>query len=138
MSIMILAKTSATIIAALSVCLRLPCRKGIILTKNRSCTALVYAFATSTWSVSSQALWQHGTVELLLILMIYLVIRNERERSRNTIIFLGLLSGLFLFNRPPDAVLLLPIIGYVIWYERENLPVYAISAAATGSSVPGV
>ena len=95
-------------------------------------TALVYAFATSTWSVSSQALWQHGTVELLLILMIYLVIRNERERSRNTIIFLGLLTGLFLFNRPPDAVLLLPIIGYVIWYERQNLPVYAISAAATG------
>ena len=95
-------------------------------------TALVYAFATSTWSVSSQALWQHGTVELLLILMIYLVIRNERERSRNYIIFLGLLSGLFLFNRPPDAVLLIPIIGYIVWYERQNLPVYAISAAATG------
>ena len=94
-------------------------------------TALVYAFATSTRSVSSQALWQHGTVELLLLLMIYLVIRNERERSRKYIIFLGLLSGLFLFNRPPDAPLLLPIIGYIVRYERENLPVYAISAAAT-------
>jgi hypothetical protein len=129
--IMILAKTSATIIAALSCVFVYLAGKELFPKKIALFTALVYAFATSTWSVSSQALWQHGTVELLLILMIWLIIRNERERSRNTIIVLGLLSGLFLFNRPPDAVLLLPIIGYVIWYERQNLPVYLISAAAT-------
>jgi len=127
----IMAKTSATIIAALSCVFVYLTVKELFSQKTALVTVLVYAFATSTWSVSSQALWQHGTVELLLILMIWLIIRNERERSRNTIIFLGLLSGLFLFNRPPDAVLLLPIIGYVIWYERQNLPVYAISAAAT-------
>lgn len=132
MSIMILAKTCATIIAALSVVFVYLAGKELFPQKIALVTALVYAFATSTWSVSSQALWQHGTVELLLILMIYLVIKNERERSRNYVIFLGLLSGLFVFNRPPDAVLLLPIIGYIVWYERQNLPVYAISAAATG------
>jgi len=132
MSIMILAKTCASIIAALSCVFVYLAGKELFSQKIALATALVYAFATSTWSVSSQALWQHGTVELLLILMIYLVIRNERERSRNTIIFLGLLTGLFLFNRPPDAVLLLPIIGYVVWYERQTLPVYALSAAATG------
>jgi hypothetical protein len=130
--IMVLAKTSATIIAALSCVFVYLAGKELFSKKIALLTALVYAFATSTWSVSSQALWQHGTVELLLILMIYLVIKNERERSRKTIIFMGLLTGLFLFNRPPDAVLLLPIIGYVILYERQNLPVYAISAAATG------
>jgi hypothetical protein len=64
--------------------------------------------------------------------MIWLVIRNERERSHTTIIVLGLLTGLFLFNRPPDSLLLLPVIGYIAWYEREDLPVYVISAAATG------
>jgi hypothetical protein len=132
MSIMILAKTCATIIAALSCVFVYLAGKELFSQKIALVTALIYAFATSTWSVSSQALWQHGTVELLLILMIYLVIRNERERSRNYIIFLGLLSGLFLFNRPPDAVLLLPVIGYIVWYERQNLPVYAISAAITG------
>jgi hypothetical protein len=131
MSIMILAKTSATIIAALSCVFVYLAGKELFSQKTALATALVYAFATSTWSVSSQALWQHGTVELLLILMIYLVIKNERDRSRNTIIFLGLLTGLFLFNRPPDAVLLLPIIGYVVWYERQNLPVYATAAAVT-------
>ena len=131
-SIMILAKTSATIIAALSCVFVYLAGKELFSKKIALVTASVYAFATSTWSVSSQALWQHGTVELLLILMIWLIIRNEREQSRSTIIFLGLLTGLFLFNRPPDAVLLLPVIGYVVWYERQNLPVYAISAAVTG------
>jgi len=36
----------------------------------------VYAFATSTLSVSSQALWQHGTMELIIILLFYFVIKN--------------------------------------------------------------
>jgi hypothetical protein len=131
-SIMILAKTSAAIIAALSCVFVYRAGRELFSQKTALVTALVYAFATSTWSVSSQALWQHGTVELLLILMIYLVIRNERERSRHTIMFLGLLTGLFLFNRPPDAVLLLPVIGYILWYERQNLAVYATAAAISG------
>jgi len=132
MSILILAKTSASIIAALSCVFVYLAGKELFSRKTALVTALVYACATSTWAVSSQALWQHGTVELLLILMIYLIIRNERVPSRNTIIFMGLLSGLFLFNRPPDAVLLLPVIGYVIWYERKNLPAYGISAVIAG------
>jgi len=126
------AKTSASCLAAASCVLVYLTGKELFPVKTALITTCVYAFATSTWSVSSQALWQHGTVELLLILMIYLIIRNERDQSRNTIIFLGLLTGLFIFNRPPDAILLLPFIGYVVWYERKNLPVYAISAAATG------
>jgi 4-amino-4-deoxy-L-arabinose transferase-like glycosyltransferase len=131
-SIMILAKTSATIIAALSCVFVYLTAKELFPKKSALVTVLIYAFATSTWSVSSQAPWQHGTVELLLILMIYVIIRNEREPSRKSIIVLGLLTGLFLFNRPPDAVLLLPIIGYVLWYERKNLPVYTVFAAVTG------
>jgi len=132
MSIMILAKTCAAIIAALSVVFVYLAGKELFPRTIALVTALIYAFATSTWSVSSQALWQHGTVELLLIAMIWLIIRNERERSRRYIVLLGLLSGLFVFNRPPDSVLLLPILGYIVWYERENLPVYAVSAAVTG------
>lgn len=132
MSIMILAKTCATIIAALSVVFVYCAGKELFPKKIALVTALVYAFATSTWSVSSQALWQHGTVELLLIMMIYLIIKNERVQERKNVIFLGLLSGLFVFNRPPDSVLLLPVIGYVVWYERQNLAAYTVSAAATG------
>jgi len=130
--IMILAKTSASVIAALSCVFVYLAGKELFSRKTALITASVYAFATSTWAVSSQALWQHGTVELLLIALIWLILRNERERSKYCIIALGLLSGLFLFNRPPDAILLVPVAGYVAWYERERLLLYAGSAAVTG------
>jgi Dolichyl-phosphate-mannose-protein mannosyltransferase len=130
--ITLMAKSSAAILAALSCVFLYLAIKELFSPRTATITALVYAFATSTWSVSSQALWQHDTVELLLVVMIWLVIRNERNPSLKNIICLGLVSGLFLFNRPSDSVLLLPVIGYIIWYERKNLPVYGISAAASG------
>lgn len=130
--VMILAKTCATIIAALSCVFVYLTVKELFSRNVALVTTLIYAFATSTWSVSSQALWQHGTVELLLILMIYIVIRNERSPSVKNIVALGLLAGLFVFNRPPDVILLLPIAGYVIWYAGKNLPVYCLSAGISG------
>lgn len=131
-AIMVLAKTAASVIAALSCVFVYLAGKELFSRKIALATALIYAFATSTWAVSSQALWQHGTVELLLIAMLYLILRNEREPSKTLLIALGLLSGLFVFNRPPDSILLIPVVGYVIWYERKHLPLYAVSAAVTG------
>ena len=130
--VMILAKTCATIIAALSCVFVYLTVKELLSRKIALVTACIYAFATSTWSVSSQALWQHGTVELLLILMIYFMIRNERFPAVKNIVFIGLLTGLFVFNRPPDMILLLPVVGYVIWYATKNLPVYGVSATISG------
>lgn len=131
-AVMVLAKTSATIVASLSCVVVYLVGKELFSRKTALATALIYAFATSTWSVSSQALWQHGTVELLLVLMVYCIIRNEKEPSRYNIFALGLLSGLFLFNRPPDAPLLIPVIGYVIWYERKNLAWFGTAAVLSG------
>jgi hypothetical protein len=130
--IVVMAKTSATIIAALSCVFVYLTVKELFSQKTALITVFVYAFATSTWSVSSQALWQHGTVELLLILMLYLILKHEREPSRTNVIILGILAGLFIFNRPPDAVLLIPVIGYIVCYDRKNLPLYGISAAFAG------
>lgn len=83
----------------------------------------IFAFATNTWAIGSQALWQHGMVELLLSMMIYLVIINEKKESTKNIIYLGILSGLFIFNRPPDSVLLLPIF-YYIYSNKLKIPSY--------------
>jgi len=127
-----LAKTVAAIIAALSCVFVYLAAKDLFSRNAALATTLVYAFATSTWSVSSQAPWQHGTVELLLSMMIWLVIGNERIPSRRNIVLLGILAGLFVFNRPPEAMLLIPLAGYVIWYERKNLPLFGTAAAAAG------
>jgi len=131
-NIILLAKTCASIIAALSCVFVYLVGKELFSKKIAIITVLIYAFATSTWSVSGQALWQHGMVELLLILMIYVIIRNERNESAKNIILLGILSGLFVFNRPPDAILLIPIIAYVIWYARKNIYYYVIPAVLSG------
>ncbi|MFA4876914.1 MAG: glycosyltransferase family 39 protein [Methanoregula sp.] len=95
-------------------------------------STLILAFATTTWSISSQALWQHGMVELLLILMIWLIIRNEECPSNFNLAGLGILAGLFLFNRPPDAVLLLPILGYVLFLHRNRLHYFLAAGIAGG------
>jgi hypothetical protein len=36
--------------------------------------ALVFAFGTNTWMISSQALWQHGTAEFLIALALLLAV----------------------------------------------------------------
>lgn len=125
-------RTASAGIAALAVCtfylivIRFAPRKIAVL------STLVFAFATSTWSISSQALWQHGMIELLLLLMIYIIVRNEEKTSSWSFICLGILSGLFVFCRPPDALLLIPILGYVIFWNRKYTLHYIIPAIFSG------
>lgn len=95
-------------------------------------SALVFAFATNTWSFSSQQLYAHGMSELLLAAMIFLVIRNEYRNSTENIVFLGICSGLFIFNRPSDSILVLPVVGYVLWYHREKIGQYLFSGFLSG------
>jgi 4-amino-4-deoxy-L-arabinose transferase-like glycosyltransferase len=100
--------------------------------KTAVLTTAVFAFATPTWSISSQALWQTGMVELLLVSLVYLIIRNEKTPRMSNIIAMGVLSGLFFFNRPPDSLLLIPVIAYVAWKQRAEIP-HFIAGVAAGS-----
>jgi hypothetical protein len=95
-------------------------------------SAFIFAFATDTWALSSQTLYAHGTSELLLAVMIFLVLRNEKQPSNGNIIFLGLCSGLFLFNRPSDSLLILPFLAFVLWYHREKIEYYILSGVISG------
>lgn len=132
MEFFILAKCSASIIAALAGVLVYLTGKELFSKKVALTTAFIFAFATSTWAISSQALWQHGTVELLLISMIYLIIKNEKAEWRGNIFLLGILSGLFIFNRPPDLILLIPVIFYIIWTQRKTLHYYVFGSILSG------
>lgn len=125
------AKTSASCIAAASCVLVYLTAKELFSKKTALITTCVYAFATSTYSVSSQALWQHGTVQLLLIFLIYCVVRDTSHNSLWTIVIMGIVSGLFIFNRPPDALLLIPVIIY-IFKECRNRAVYYAAGCCIG------
>lgn len=114
---------AASIIASLSVVLIYLILVRITDTKTALITSFIFAFATNTWTIGSQALWQHGMVELLLCSMIFIVILNEEQRSDIHFAILGLLTALFVFNRPSDSLLLLPVIAYTITASnrRERL-----------------
>jgi hypothetical protein len=76
--------------------------------------SLCYGVCTSAWTISSQSLWQHGTAQLLLVGCYYLAIRNMDRRSNINALGIGALSALAFFNRPIDAILLIPALYYVL------------------------
>jgi hypothetical protein len=129
---LVMTQISAALISALAVVF---VYLGCSLISNRTIalvSAFVFAFATDTWSISSQTLYAHGMSELLLALMIFLVIRNEKYPSTWNFICLGLCTGLFIFNRPSDSLLLLPVIVYVMWYHHDKIGYYLVSGLFTG------
>lgn len=126
-------KSSASVVATLSVVLVwLTLRR---LTRERSIAIVLagaYAFGTQTWSISSQALWQHGLGELLLIGSLYLLARFG-DSSRYAFLA-GILCGLAVFNRPPNAFFALAIGGFYLL--RGWRPLAAFASGGIGASLP--
>jgi hypothetical protein len=94
-------KIAASVIAGLSVVVLWLALFRIASRRTALVLALAYAFATQTWSTSSQSLWQHGMGELLLACVLLLLVKDGV--SPHAAPFLGALSALLVFNRPPDA-----------------------------------
>jgi hypothetical protein len=107
--------------------------KELISKKNAIICSFVYAFATSTWSISSQGLWQHGMSELILSMIIYIIIINTKSENIKNIIYIGLLSGLYIFNRPSDSILLIPALIYVISYRNYKIIIYLFSVVVSSA-----
>jgi len=121
-------KLSASLIASVSVVFVYLSLKELVSRRTAAFVALIFAFGTNTWTISSQALWQHGLGELLLAASIFLVLLNEKQASNRLIILLGALSGLFVFNRPADAILLIPFIYYILRLNDMRILYYIFGA----------
>ncbi len=122
----IMEKLVASLIAALSVAL-------LYLVLRRRTTSFVailltvaYAFGTTTWTISSQALWQHGMAELLMVgLILLLTVPCTAARA----IAAGLLCGLIAGNRPADAVLAMPLGIYgLVWAQSRRAVLFGAAA----------
>lgn len=99
------------------------------LTKRREALILTgaYSFGTSTWSISSQALWQHGTSELLLALCLLLLLKKEPGPAR--LALLGLSAGLLTANRPINIVFSLAVAAVVIRRSRWGAVPFVLASA---------
>ena len=90
-----------------------------------------YAFGTTTWVISSQAMWQHGAAELLVVSALLLL---TAPCTRARAIAAGVVLGLIACNRPPDAIIAVALGAYGLWWARRFAPL--LLAAALLPAVP--
>jgi hypothetical protein len=126
----VMEKLSASLVAALSASLL------YLLLRRRAAApialllTLAYAFGTTTWVISSQALWQHGMAELLVIGALLLLTAPCTAPSA---LAAGLLCGLIAGNRPPDTILAAALGAYgLFWAGRRAALLAAAAALPTG------
>lgn len=79
--------------------------------------AAAFAFGTNTWVISSQALWQHGTGELLVALALLLLVAPASP-ARTAL--LGAVCVLMAANRPPDALIAGAVGLFTVWSRRRG------------------
>jgi hypothetical protein len=155
----ILEKIAASGIAAISVGLCFLVLRSRARPRNALWLTLAYAFGTSTWATSSQALWQHGPAELLLWGVLLGLVKARRDvpetphprpLSRKSgegwpeagvrplpgrghvgaLAFAGLCAGLMIANRPTAFLLVAPIALVVIFERRWRAAWFLIPLAA--------
>ncbi len=124
-------KISAGVVAALSGVIFYLVLREMFDRKVSLIGLVIYALGTSTWTIASQGLWQHGISELLICLMLLIIARGLKKPRDAYFILLGLLSGLLVFNRPTNAPLLLPVAYYTIARGRPGgVARYGVALAA--------
>jgi hypothetical protein len=121
-----LSMISASLISALSVFFMYLCLERLC-ARRRSAIflAMVYAFGTCVWSVTSRGMWQHGPSLLFLAAALALLLRE----SPRTAAWSGLLLGLAVVCRPPNIVLVAPLVLFVLLRRRGADPLFAALAA---------
>jgi hypothetical protein len=122
----VMEKLCASFIAALSASLLFLLLRRRTKTSIALLLTLAYAFGTTTWVIGSQALWQHGMAELLVIgALLFLTAPCTTPRA----LAAGLLLGLIGANRPPDVILAaaLGVCG-LYWAGRRRAALLAAAA----------
>jgi hypothetical protein len=120
-------KLSASLIAATSAALLYLALRRRVETRMALLLTFAYAFATTTWMIGSQALWQHGLTELLIAGALWVV---TGPRTTRAVVATGLACGLMACNRPPDSLLAAAIGLYGLCWAGRKAPWLVLSAVA--------
>lgn len=113
-----LEKLTATIITALSVVFLFWALCELVALRWALGIAFIYAFGTSSFSVSSQALWQHGPSQFFLALLLYLLVKGMKEERY--LPYTGFALAAAAAMRPINLLLALPL-GIVVLSRHRHL-----------------
>lgn len=120
-----LSKLSGALITALSAVALRRALKGRCSEEFALALCFVYGLGSWAFSVSSQALWQHGPAALGVALALWGF--NEKGRRFDALAGFGL--GLSVASRPDSVFFLAAGAAFVLLFERERLPGFVLGAA---------
>ncbi len=116
----VLEKVMASLIAAASVAFLFLLLRRITSERRALLLAAVYAIGTSTWSISSQALWQHGASSLSIILSLLCLARFlGDQRQWKAAAGAGLFAALSTAMRPTDVLFFAVSVAVLSWRARR-------------------
>lgn len=132
-------KDMAALIASLSVVMLFLLVRKIADDRTALFLTLLYAFGTETWSVSSQALWQHGGSELMIICSLYYLKLAFDEEKGAYYTLAGLFAGLSAAIRPTDLLFLAASYVYISFakHRKKRVLFYSIFPIIIGLMVVG-
>jgi len=114
-----LEKLAAGVITALSVVVLYAALRRLTRERVAWAVALVYALGTSSFSTSSQALWQHGPAQLCIAVGLYCLIRGQAEPRFTSLA--GFPFAAAILCRPTSALIVLPIGVYLLHRARDRI-----------------
>jgi MFS family permease len=135
----VMEKLAASLVAALSVMFFYFLAWRLASPRRALCVTLAYAFATGTWTISSQALWQHGPSELAVIAGLYFLARWSEDPGRRGMLALaGLSCAVAAAVRPTNVLFLAALCisaaaarrGRCRWADLLALPVVVGTSVA--------
>ncbi|MBC7840273.1 MAG: hypothetical protein H7Y39_16805 [Nitrospiraceae bacterium] len=114
-----LEKRAAMLITAVSVIVLFFALQRVTLQKTAWFIAIIYAFGTSSFSTSSQALWQHGPVQLFLALTIFYIVKGLEIPRFSA--YSGFALSCMVISRPINLIVALPLVVYIVHKHRDQL-----------------
>lgn len=123
-SISDLQKVAATLVASLTVLLfYLSVRLKFPSPLVPLVSTFIFAFCTTTWMISSQGLWQHGSANLIVVAILFALLKANRvghARRQRLLFVVGILCGLLPGVRPTSIIFALAAIAYTVFTFRRN------------------
>ena len=132
-------KIAATIVTSLTVVIFYVCSRIKFPLSVSKLSTFIFAFATNTWMTSSQALWQHGASNLVVILIVFCLIQTNRSNDNIKIRYMvlaGIGCGLLPGIRPTSIIFSIAAIVYPL-FNCRNYIVYMLFPSLI-SSLPSL
>jgi hypothetical protein len=131
-------KLVASLIAALSVTIFYSLLKRLTSYRAALLYTLLFAFGTETWTISSQALWQHGAGALMIICSLFFLNEATEEFPNCRALFMaGLFAALSAAIRPSNVVFAAAAVAYLLC-RRERLRTLFVYSLAPAVLLSGV